>query len=121
MAVIRPEGGSTPATLKGAHRDVHLAQQGLRTDRPGVEVSHAAIPATGHDVGALELLRLQSHLGLENRPRHFSELREDGQRCRGHVVEVWGLQDLLDKTFAPIEELVYDELVVHGVPPDEKR
>jgi hypothetical protein len=31
------------------------------------------------------------------------------------------MNSILDKTFAPIEELFYDEVVVHGVPPDEKR
>jgi hypothetical protein len=85
-----------------------------------VEVSPAAILATARDIGALELLGLQRHLGLEHLPRHLSALRTDRQRRRSHAVEVWGLQDLLDKTFAPIEELFDDEVVVHGVPPDEK-
>ena len=49
-----------------------LAKQGLRTDRPGVDVSHASILATGLDVGALELLGLQRNLGLENLPGHLS-------------------------------------------------
>jgi hypothetical protein len=35
-------------------------------------------------------------------------------------VEVWALQNVLDKTFAPSQELLDDELMVHGVPPDEK-
>jgi hypothetical protein len=35
-------------------------------------------------------------------------------------MEIWGLQNLLDEPFAPCHELFYDEVVVHGVPPDEK-
>jgi hypothetical protein len=30
------------------------------------------------------------------------------------------LEDRLNKTFAPSEELLYDEVMVHGVPPEEK-
>jgi hypothetical protein len=27
---------------------------------------------------------------------------------------------ILDKTFAPVKEVLYDAVMVHGVPPDEK-
>ncbi len=30
------------------------------------------------------------------------------------------MQDVLNETFAPSQELLYDEVMVHGVPPDEK-
>jgi hypothetical protein len=120
VVIIRPERGPTPTTLKGSHRDAHLAKQGLRTDRPGVDVSYAGILATGCDIRALELLRFPSDLGLEHLPGYRSHLLKDGHGSRRDAVEVRRLQDVLDKTFAPSEELLYDEVMVHGVPPDEK-
>jgi hypothetical protein len=52
--------------------------------------------------------------------RHRSHRREAGQESRSDMVEVRGLPDMLHKTFAPIEEVLYDEVMVHGVPPDEQ-
>jgi len=58
-------------------------------------------------------------VGLED---HLFEV--DGQllgRAQyADIVEVRGLQGILYKTFALIEEVLYDELMVPGVPPDEK-
>jgi hypothetical protein len=103
--IIRPERSPTPDTLEGAHRDAHLAQQGLRTDKLGVDVSYVGILATGHDIRALERLRFHRDLGLENRPGDLSHLHNDGQQGRGNTMEVRSLEDRLNKTFAPSEEL----------------
>ena len=72
MAVIRPQGSPPPATLEGAHGDVHLTKQGLRTDQPSVDVSHTGIRATRRDVRTLELLGLRRNLGLENLTGHLA-------------------------------------------------
>jgi len=85
-----------------------------------VDVSCASILATGCDVRALQLLGLEIDLGLEKVSGYLAHLREDGQGSRRDAVEVCGLQDILNKTFAPLEQVLYDEVMVHGVPPDEK-
>jgi hypothetical protein len=41
-------------------------------------------------------------------------------RGGSHAMKVRGLQEILAKTFAPIEQLFYHAVVVHAVPPDEK-
>ena len=35
-------------------------------------------------------------------------------------MKVRGLQEILAKTFAPIEQLFYDAVLLHEVPPDAK-
>jgi hypothetical protein len=66
------------------------------------------------------LLGLQHSFGLKNLSSHLSHLREDGQRGAGDTTEVGYLQDALNNTFAPIEERLDDEVMVHGGPPDAK-
>jgi hypothetical protein len=66
------------------------------------------------------LLGLQLNFGLEHGASYVTHVLPDGQGRRRDAVELYGLQDLLNKTFAPIEELLYDEVMVHGVSPDEK-
>jgi hypothetical protein len=88
MAVIWPDGGPTPAALKGPHRNADLAKQGLRTHRPGVDVSHTSLLATGRDVHALQWLGLKSNFGLKHVSGHLSPLCKDGQGSRRDVVEV---------------------------------
>jgi hypothetical protein len=41
-------------------------------------------------------------------------------RCGSHAMKVRRLREILAKTFAPIEQLFYDAVVIHWVPPDEK-
>jgi len=88
VAVIRPQGSPTRATLEGAHGDVYLTTPGLRTDHPGVAGSRAGIQTTRRDVRILELLGLQRNLGLENLTGHLASLCEDRQRGRGYAVKV---------------------------------
>jgi hypothetical protein len=76
--------------------------------------------ATGCDLRALALRRFHRDLRLEHRSGDRPYLRKDGQRGRGHRVEVWSLEDRLNKPVAPREELLDDEVMVHGVPPDEQ-
>jgi hypothetical protein len=40
--------------------------------------------------------------------------------CGRHALQVRGLHEILAKTFAPIEQLFYDAVVIHGVPPDAR-
>jgi hypothetical protein len=88
VVIIRPERGPTLATLEGAHRDAHLATQGLRTDEPGADIAYAGMLATGCDLHALELLRFHRDLCLEHLSGDRPYLLEDSQRGRGHAVKV---------------------------------
>ena len=85
-----------------------------------MNLSCTGLWATGDDGCAFELLGLKMDLRLKNLPSHLPHLLEAGPRGGGDAVEVWALQHVLDKTFAPSQELLSDELMVHGVPPDEK-
>jgi hypothetical protein len=70
-----------------------------------------------------ELLGAHAAIGWEQAERvsrHRSHRREAGQESRRDMVEVRGLPDMLDKTFAPIEEVLYDEGMVHRVLSDEQ-
>jgi hypothetical protein len=60
-------------------------------------------------------LGLQLNFGLEQGASHVTNVRQDGQGSRRDAMELDGLQDMLKKTFAPIEELLYDEVMVHGL------
>jgi hypothetical protein len=66
------------------------------------------------------VLRLQGDLGLEDVSRDMAHLLEDRQGSRRDAVTVGRLQDVLNETCVPSQELLSDEVVVHGVPPDEK-
>jgi hypothetical protein len=80
----------------------------------------SAFRATGWKRVMPALLGRQLTFGLEHGARHVTHVLQDGQGSRRDAVELDGLQDLLKKTLAPIEERLYDEVMVHGVPPDEK-
>jgi hypothetical protein len=69
-----------------------------------MDVSRTGLRATGDDGCALALLGLKMELRLKNLPGHLPHLLEDGQRGGGNAVEVWALQNVLDKTFAPSQE-----------------
>jgi hypothetical protein len=49
----------------------------------------------------------------------MSHLLEAGQQGAGNAVEVGRLHDVLNKVLALIQLRLYDDLVVHGVPPGE--
>jgi hypothetical protein len=73
-----------------------------------------AFGQAGRDPHTPELLRFQGDLRLENVSRDRVQLRENRQRGTSNVVEVGRLQNALDNALAPIQQLLYDELVVHG-------
>jgi hypothetical protein len=85
-----------------------------------VNIGDASLRAAGFDVRTFTVLRLQGDLGLEDLSRDMAHLLEDRQGSRRDAVKVGRLQDVLNETFVPSQELLYDEVVVHGVPPDEK-
>ena len=85
-----------------------------------MDIARTGFLATGGDGCALQVLGLAMDLRLEHLPRHLSHLLNDGQRSGGNAVEIGGLPNVLHQTFAPREELLYDRVMVHGVPPDEQ-
>jgi hypothetical protein len=82
----------------------------------GLDRLDADIRSAGGNVLVAALLGLQRDLGLEHPPGHLSPLCDDGQRGAADIINLGRLQDARNKTFAPIKELLYDEVIVHGVP-----
>jgi hypothetical protein len=60
------------------------------------------------------LLGLTGDRDLENLSGHPSHLREDERRGTAVVMEVRRLQHVLNKALAPIQQLLYDDVVVHA-------
>src|SRR5882724_6563583 len=101
VVVIRTGGGSTPATLEGAHRDLPPGQQGTMSAPLSCWASRVIL--------AWRISRATSRTCVKIASEAVAT-RWRSEAC----------QDSLDKPFAPLEELFDDEVVVHGVPPDEK-
>jgi hypothetical protein len=85
-----------------------------------MDVPHRGLRATVRHRLPPELLGFQVNFGLEQGATPITAVLKDSQGSCCHTMEVCGRQDILQKTWAPIEELLDDEVVVHGVPPDEK-
>jgi hypothetical protein len=85
-----------------------------------MDVPHRGLRATVRHRLPPELLGFQVNFGLEQGATPITAVLKDSQGSCCHTMEVCGRQDILQKTWAPIEELLDDEVMVHGVPPDEK-
>jgi hypothetical protein len=57
--------------------------------------------------------------GLKHRTGHLPHLLEDRYRCRRYRLQVGSFYNMLDDTLATVHQLPYDQVTIHGVPPDE--
>jgi hypothetical protein len=118
--VVGPERRAAAAALERPHGTVNRTTQGLWPHGSGVAILDIGVRAAASNILASALLGLPRHFGLEDVPDDLSHLRGEGQRGAGDAVEVGRLQKALDKAFAPLQQRLDDDIVVHGVPPGEK-
>jgi hypothetical protein len=65
-------------------------------------------------------ISFQINLGLEKGVRHLPYVFQDAHGCGRNALAVWRMQNLVNQSLAPIHQLLYDDVLVHGVPPAEE-